>query len=333
MTGFNCGRLIVLATLALNGCAGLQDRESKWPSLPSPWSTVKQTPPRSAIDSTAALAPEAGKKTAARAKTKVSSKDSKPDESVVLAMLNGMNFERSGDWKRAREVYEEIRKKQPDNLEAVHRLGVVADAQRRHAEAEQLFLFALQKQPRNAALLADLGYCYYLQGQLAKAESALTKAAKLEPANQRTWNNLGLVVGHQGRHEEALDCFRKSGSDADAQYNLAFIYAAQDRVGEAKRSFQMALATDPTHRRAREALSSFEEYEKLPTDLRDVDDLATDGVRYVPFVEGASPTAGDGSVASTSFTASRAAQALHNESRGMLNRNMASQRSNEMAKE
>ena len=327
-------RFIVLATLGLScGCAGMQDRESKWPSLPSPWSTVKQSAPRSALDGNAALAADGGSKTAAKSKGRANHKAAKSDESVVMAMLNGMNFERAGDWKRAREVYEEIRDKQPDNLEAVHRLGIVADAQRRHAEAEQLFLVVLEKQPRNAAVLADLGYCYYLQGQLPKAESALTKATKIDPANQRTWNNLGLVVGHRGRHDEALDCFRKSGSEADAQYNLAFIYAAQERVSDAKRSFHLALATDPTHRRAREALSSFEEYEKLPSDLRDVDDLAADGVRYVPFIEGAAPGAGEGSVASTSFTASRAAQALHTESRGMLNRNMASQRSNEMTKE
>jgi tetratricopeptide (TPR) repeat protein len=251
-----------------------------------------------------------------------------------MAMLNGLNFERVGNWKQAREVYEEIRQKQPGNVQAAHRLGVVADAQRRYAEAEQLFLLALDQEPRNAEILADLGYCYYLQGQLAKAESALGKATKLEPANQRYRNNLGLVVGHQGRYEEALDCFRKSGSEADAQYNLAFIYAAQDRVDEAKRSFQLALARDPTHRRAREALASFDEYERLPVDLRNVDDLATDGVRYVPYVEGANSDGGDtATAANTSYTASRAAHALYNESRTMLNRNMASQRSDELAKQ
>ena len=250
-----------------------------------------------------------------------------------MAMLNGMNFERVGNWKQAREVYEEIRQKQPGNVEAAHRLGVVADAQRRYAEAEQLFLFALDKEPRNAEILADLGYCYYLQGQLAKAESALGKAAKLEPSNHRYWNNLGLVVGHQGRYEEAVDCFRKSGSEADAQYNLAFIYAAQERVDDAKRSFQMALVRDPTHRRAREALSSFEEYERLPEDLRKVDDIASDGVRLVPYVEGSNPGGVENAVANTSYTASRAAHALYNESRSMLNRNMASQRTDDMAKQ
>jgi tetratricopeptide (TPR) repeat protein len=319
------------------GCAVTPERESSWPSLPSPWSTVKQSPPRAATKNNEALAPVVPSATASKPKPKASSKETKDEDSTALAMLNGMNFERAGDWVKAREVYEGIRKKQPEHVEATHRLGIVADAQRRHAEAEQLFLFALERDPRNAELLADLGYCYFLQGQLAKAESALTKATKLEPANQRYANNLGLVLGHQGRYEEALDCFRKSGSEADAYYNLAFIYATQERVADAKRRFQMALIADPTHRRAREALASFDDYERLPKHLRDVDDLADDGVRYVPYIEGSDKgsiaLASAEESAATSLTANRAAQALHTEARGMLNRNMASQRADDMAKQ
>ena len=83
-----------------------------------------------------------------------------------------------------------------------------------------------------------------------------------------------------------------------------------------------------------EAIASFEEYERLPKDLRDVgDDLAADGVRYVPYIEGVNPKDGDGAAANTSYTASRVARALHQESRGMLGRNMASQRSNQMTEQ
>jgi tetratricopeptide (TPR) repeat protein len=318
--------------VAVPGCATSLERDP-WLKLPSPWSTVKQTPPRSAL--AASLdEPQADKKTASKKATS-KSKKGKEESAVALAMLNGLNCERSGEWDKAREVYEQIRKEHPDNLEAIHRLGIVADAMRRHMEAEQIFLFVLEKEPRNAEVLADLGYCYYLQGQLTKAESALAKATKLEPANQRYRNNLGLVLGHERRYEEALDCFRKCGSEADAQYNLAFVYAGQDRPADAKRCFQTALAIDPTHRRAREALSSFDEYERLPKHLRDIEDVADDDVRYVPYIEGGSGDSGVATAghetAATSFTASRAAHALHQEARGMLGRNMASQRADDAA--
>lgn len=325
MNAFRGAWLVTIAAALLvpTGCAWMKPQDASWPTLPSPWSTVKQSSPR-------ADTPTIENQSAAKPRASSKGRATKDDGSTAMAILNGMNHERTGEWNKAREAYEEIRRKEPENVEAAHRLGIVADNQRRHAEAEQLFLFALERQPRNAALLADLGYCYYLQGQFAKAESALSKATKLEPANHRYWNNLGLVVGHQRRYEEALDCFRKTGSEADAQYNLAFIFAAQERVADARRSFQAALVADPTHRRAREALTSFDEYERLPKDLRDIDDeLAADGVKYVPYIEGVSKD-GDGATANTSYTASRVARALHQESRGMLGRNMASQRSDDM---
>jgi Flp pilus assembly protein TadD len=271
---------IVLTT----GCAGMQERGSKpWLNLPSPWSTVRNSSAKASVNDEEQPVAAAKSKAAAKstAKSKAKDKHSKDDESAAMALLRGINHERSGEWDKARTVYEGIRQKQPENMEVVHRLGIVADSQRRHAEAQQLFLHVLEREPRNAALLADLGYCYFLQGQLVKAESALLKATTLEPSNQRYRNNLGLVVGHLGRHEEALDLFRKAGSEADAQYNLAFIYAAQERPMEAKICFQTALGTDPTHRRAREALSSFEEYDQMPQYLRDVNPLSKGPIRQV----------------------------------------------------
>jgi len=327
----------VASLMFASGCAGMQERGSKpWLSLPSPWSTVRNSTAKgSASDDGAPPAPikssAAAKPTA---KSKTNGKQAKEDESTAMAMLRGINHERSGEWDKARVVYEEIRQKQPENMEIVHRLGIVADAQRRHAEAEQLFLLALDREPRNAALLADLGYCYFLQGQLTKAESALQKAVTLEPSSQRYSNNLGLVVGHLGRHEEALECFRNGGSEADAQYNLAFVLAAQERPAEAKRCFQAALASDPTHRRARDALVSFEEYERKPQYLRDLHDVTENGVKYVPYIEGSHSTevaVAGGPNTATSLNASRVTRALHTESQGLRSRNMASQRVDEMA--
>jgi tetratricopeptide (TPR) repeat protein len=311
--------------------------------LPSPWATVKKEPARKqpargSLDDTAANPPLLSKISLNSTSHKASAKPKaveKQQEATNVALLRGRNLERAGQWDKAREVYEAIRKLDPESPEVAHRLGVVADAQRRHSEAEVFFQFALEHDRQNATVLSDLGYCYFLQGQLTKAESALIKATRIEPANPRHWNNLGLVVGHQGRHEEALQCFRKCGSEADAQYNLAFVYAAQEQPAKAKHCFEEALAADPLHKRAREALSSFEEYDRLPPHLRDLEDVADSGVRYVPYIEGSEngsvqPASAESGVA-TSLNANRAAQALHTEARGMLNRNMASQRAEDTA--
>lgn len=315
---------VTATLLACSGCAATRDAsQAPWLKLPSPWTTVKSSDRQPTQRTTARV--EDGT---------ASSPAPKQEEPVTLAILRGRNFERSCDYDKARQIYEDLAQKHPNDPQVVHRLGVVADLQRRHAEAEHFFQIALRSDPRNAEVLGDLGYCYFLQGQLSKAESALTKATLLEPASKRNRNNLGLVLGHLGRHEEALAHFRLANSEADACYNLAFIFAAQERVAEAKECFQLALNADPTHRASREALASFAEYEQLPEHMRDLDTLADDSVRWVPYVEGGADggeVAQAGGATVTSRDASRVTRALHTESRGMLSRNMQSQRNNEPA--
>jgi tetratricopeptide (TPR) repeat protein len=240
-----------------------------------------------------------------------------------MELARGRNFERGGQWDKARKVYEDLRKREPENAVVAHRLGVVADAERRHGEAEQLFLFALQRQPNDAQTINDLGYCYFLQGKLTQAEPYLRQSVTLQPGNARFRNNLGLVLGHMGRVEEALAEFRAGGNEADAQFNMAFVYASQDRIDESKDCFRHALALDPTHRRAREALASFEEFDTKPQALREIDtDMAERGGRWVPYQETA-----DGGVQHASAQtplpsardASKATRALQMQSRGLQN--------------
>lgn len=302
-------RWLVLGGLAVTatGCAGMPGREwfARKTGLPSPTQTVAKNEQIGGVQNTPATA------------------SGKTSNSVAMEIARGRNFERGGQWDKARKVYEDLRKKEPESAAIAHRLGVVADAERRHGEAEQLFLFALQRDPNNAEIVNDLGYCYYLQGKLSQSEPYLRQSVVMQPSNARYRNNLGLVLGHMGRVHEALAEFRSGGNEADAQFNLAFVYASQNRIEDSKACFRTALAIDPTHRRAREALASFEEFDNKPEALRDIDtNLAEKGGRWVPYVE-----SGDGGVQQASAhaplpnarDASKATRALQMQSRGLQN--------------
>jgi len=207
------------------------------------------------------------------------------NQSLAGDLVKGRSFEKAGQWDQAREVYKPLIVKYPDRYEPFHRLGVVADQQRRHREAQAMFTRALQLNPRDAQLHNDLGYCFYLQGKLDKAESSLLKATRLDPFESRYWNNLGMVMGHQERPAESLEAFRQAGSEADAQFNLAFVFASQDKADEAKKCFELALAADPSHEKARRALRSFEAYEKMPEGGFGPDVSLADDGNYIPYVE------------------------------------------------
>jgi Flp pilus assembly protein TadD len=300
--------LVIFAVAAAStGCANMPGREwfTSWkPSLPSPGATVAK---EEKIAKGGAQAPLS--------------------QTAAMELARGRNFEKGGQWDKARKVYEDMRKKEPDNATIAHRLGIVADSERRHGEAEQLFLFALERKPNDPQIINDLGYCYYLQGKLTEAEPYLRRSVELQPANALYRNNLGLVLGHMGRVEEALIEFRSGGNEADAMFNLAFIYASQERTDESKACFRNALAIDPTHRRAREALASFEEYENKPAALRDRElDLAESGGRWVPYQEAGSVQQAAAQMPLPSARdASKATRALQMQSRGLQQQNSGGQ--------
>ena len=212
-------------------------------------------------------------------------------ESFDQRLAKGRTLEASGKQDEARAHYEQLVADYPDRYETYHALAVLADRQRRFAQAQSLYERALQLKPDDAEILNDLGYCFYLAGQLDKAESALLKAVARGPAEPRYRNNLGLVYGHQRRMPEALACFQKAGSEADAQYNLAFVHASLGEAEAAKACFQQALNIDSSYTPARRALASFARFERDPEGLYEHGELVSDGIRYVPYVEGAAPAA------------------------------------------
>ena len=274
--------------------------------------------------------------------------------SYLLRVAEGRNLEVVGKWDDARKVYKEILRDYPDRHRAYHRLAVVADRQRRHEEAQKLYARAVRLSPPDAELFNDLGYCFYLQGKLTKAESALEKAVMLESDNSRFRNNLGMVIGQQGRYQEALKQFEATASKADALYNLAFVYASQDKNEQATLCFRRALNLDPTHAQAQEAMLSFQQYDKRDPQLEE--ELAagdvpagSDNVAYVPYVEdtgdgvsltdtpsdtGVAPASGalnadPGELLPAQRQANDSIRALHSQATGLLKRRFASARADD----
>ena len=200
-------------------------------------------------------------------------------------LTQGRNLEQVGKYEEARKVYEKLIVAHPDRFEPYHRLGVVADRQKRYREAQALYAQAIRREPRNPDLFNDLGYSLFLQGKLEKADVAMLKAVALSPSEARYRNNLGMVLAHMERYEEALAEFRRAGSDADAYYNLAFALTAKNRVEDATDCFRLALAADPNHEPSRRALESFAEYEESPDALAANRPIVEEKVLWIPYSE------------------------------------------------
>lgn len=240
-------------------------------------------------------------------------------------LVRGRSLERSGDWDKAAKIYDDLLEERGDDWRVHHRAAVAADNQKRFKLAQQRYTRAIQLNPKNAELFNDLGYCLYLQGHLSKAESAMAKAVALESGNSKYRNNLGMVLGQQGRIEEAFKQFAQAGSEADAFYNVAFVYASNDDEDAALECFQLALDSDPTHKKARAALTSFARED-------DGDALAPSEGRLVRYEEDGQ---GDGATTQADFSgalpdnrsAGQATRRLYQRARQTLDQRLGSQNS------
>ena len=203
---------------------------------------------------------------------------------------------RAGEFDKARKVYEDLRRKRPDDLEVVHRLGVVADLQKRHAEAESLFLHALaapaaECRPAGRSGLLLLPARATDQGRKRPEQGR----RRCEPSNPRFKNNLGLVIWALGTaSRRPWHISARPAPEADAQYNLAFVYAAQNRNEQAKALFSTRpwKPTRRIHAPAKPWRRSTNSIVCRST-CGTKNCIAADGVRYVPFIEG--DVASDGS--------------------------------------
>ncbi|REK22280.1 MAG: hypothetical protein DWQ42_17215 [Planctomycetota bacterium] len=317
--------MTALGCLSLVGCAGTSD----WLTTPLGESVTTVEPGQARLKSKAESPDSAAATLAARATaSKSSSRRSKKSKSKASATAFAQQFskarglEAEKNYSEARAIYEQLITEYPERWQSYHRLAVVADRQRRHREAEALYAEALRLEPMNAELLGDLGYCYYLQGMLTKAESALAKAISIAPSEVRHHNNLGLVLGHQGKHAEALASFRRAGGEADAQYNLAFVLASQDQVEAAQKCFHAALIADPAHEAAHQALAAFQRYERTPEALRDDFAAMGDG-RWVRFVEAGGESSGVVQASYSAPTSSSRSQTLQAQARQMMQTRLA----------
>lgn len=202
-----------------------------------------------------------------------------------LQIANGKSQERLENLDEARKIYEKLIVSHPGRAEVYHRLGVIADHRKDFDRAQNFLSQAIRLDAKNAEIWCDLGFCLYLKGELEQAENALRKASTLSPDDPRIHNNLGLIFGNLGRAEEALAEFQKGGSEADAHFNLAFVYATQNENEKATACIERVLELDPDHKKARRALANFAAVKQTGDVTPDaVDDKVR--TRWIPYIEG-----------------------------------------------
>jgi len=164
----------------------------------------------------------------------------------------------AGDWRGAEIVYHEVLGVMPQNVDALHFLGVLRHQQGRTDEGVSFVQRALALAPAYVDAWSNLGNIFKESARLDEAEAAYRRALALNEHHAAAWNNLGIVLRARGQMGEAVEALRRAvhiaPAFADAHFNLANAFRECDCLAEAIVAYREVLKLNPGHTRAHHRL-------------------------------------------------------------------------------
>lgn len=168
----------------------------------------------------------------------------------ILATLDAaLRQHEAGRLAEAESLYRELLAADPDNIDALHFLGVLAHQRKEHAQAAEWISKALARRADNAPAHNNLGCALVAQGKLAEAVTSFQTALEFAPDYVDAHRNLGRAHQAQGNLAQAAASFgnalRLRPDSAATQSDLADILTRLGRLDEAVACCEAALQIQP----------------------------------------------------------------------------------------
>lgn len=203
-------------------------------------------------------------------------------------LQQAVQMHQNGHFQEAEKLYKTVLQQDPNNLNALNLLGVLAYQFKQYEPAKQLIQKALTLRPDFPEALNNLGNIYLDQGNLEKAKELLEKALELSPhfldpvfnlgvifeneealdqaeamyrrcleINPRYYNaytNLGVLYLNAKNYDAALEIFNKQmelyPDEGEVKSNIGLLYYRQGDVLEAEKWLLQAVQQSPQNKEA-----------------------------------------------------------------------------------
>jgi tetratricopeptide (TPR) repeat protein/glycosyltransferase involved in cell wall biosynthesis len=170
-----------------------------------------------------------------------------PEVSVALTLA--LNHYQTGQLDRARQICHQVLQQQPNQVAALHLLGLIAAQQQQIDEAIDRYRQVLALQPQHLEARNNLGIVLMAQGQVDEAIVHYQHALALQPDIAEIRVNLGNALQEKAAYAEAIVHYRhaltRQPNLAAAHKNLAHVLRTQGKVAEAMPHHQQAIALKP----------------------------------------------------------------------------------------
>jgi protein O-GlcNAc transferase len=177
--------------------------------------------------------------------------DSSVPAPVAELFAAALQHHQAGRLPVAESFYRQILAIDPDNVRALHLLGVLSYQLGRHDKAVALIAAAIARNANEPFFHCNLGLALQAQGQLEEAVASYGRALSLAPDLADAHFNLGNALQEQARLAEAVAAYRRAlavkPDHAAAHSNLGVAFLAQGKLDEALASLDRALSLKPDY--------------------------------------------------------------------------------------
>ncbi len=178
----------------------------------------------------------------------------------LYLLEDALQLQHSGDFIGAEKVLRDLLRKEPNNADGFHLMGLCFHAQGRLEEALEWIERAVQSQPGEAVFLTNAGNVALALNMIDKASRLLEEAVSADPLHADAYNNLALVRERQGRLGDADALLEKAialnPAAALAFSNKGNVLRGLGRLDEAIDAYREAIRIAPQLAAARNGLGN-----------------------------------------------------------------------------
>lgn len=175
---------------------------------------------------------------------------SEPSFSIDDALRTAQAHHRDGNLELAEKIFQDILRIEPENPDALHLLGLLAQQRGQTGMAIDLIRKAIHSASGHDVLFVSLGDALKAEGHFDDALEAYDSALELNPGCADAHLGQGGIFRKQGRLDDAVSAYRQaiaaSPTDAVAHCNLGFALQKQGRLGDAIDSYRRAITFRPS---------------------------------------------------------------------------------------
>ena len=183
--------------------------------------------------------------------------------------------QKEGRWEEAEQLYREVLRSNPTNVDAMRLLGNVTLQTGRIYQAERLFRRAVSNAPDYVLAQIDLGCALKKQGRLEEAIDQFRQAISLEPDNVQAHYLLGSTLSLAAQTYEAVDAYQRvlelAPKHTGAMLGLGHVLKTVGRQEEAIESYRNCIRQKPHNGEIYWSLANLKTYQLTDEDIREME--------------------------------------------------------------